>query len=187
MAQDTKQRMIEAAASSLRTRGLAATSFTEVLAASGAARGAIYHHFPGGKDDLAEQAVTWSGRRVRTEIENIDAISPDAVIDEFLRRIRPVVAEASSGIGCAAAIVAAEASLGQAALAAAARTAIGSWIDALEERLRRCDAASGSHRAKAQLLITFLEGSLVLARASGSTESFDASVPVLIKAFRESA
>jgi len=83
MAQDTKQRMIEAAAWSLRTRGLAATSFTNVLEASGAARGAIYHHFPGGKDDLAEQAVNWSGRRVRIEIESIAASSPKAVIREL--------------------------------------------------------------------------------------------------------
>jgi AcrR family transcriptional regulator len=52
MVHDTKQRMIEAAALSLRTRGLAATSFTDVLAASGAARGAIYHHFPGARTTL---------------------------------------------------------------------------------------------------------------------------------------
>ena len=46
MARDTKQRMVEAAAASLRRRGLTATSFTDVLTASGAARGAIR---PGGR------------------------------------------------------------------------------------------------------------------------------------------
>ena len=38
----------------MRRNGLAGTSFTEVLADSGAARGAIYHHFPGGKSELVE-------------------------------------------------------------------------------------------------------------------------------------
>ncbi|MDT7664602.1 MAG: TetR/AcrR family transcriptional regulator, lmrAB and yxaGH operons repressor [Pseudonocardiales bacterium] len=41
MPRDTKQRMVEAAAGLLRSRGLAAMSFTDVLAVSGAARGVI--------------------------------------------------------------------------------------------------------------------------------------------------
>ncbi len=181
MAQDTKQRMIEAAAWSLRTRGLAATSFTNVLEASGAARGAIYHHFPGGKDDLAEQAVDWSGHRVRIEIESIGASSPKAVVQEFITRMRPVVLEASNGVGCAAAIVAAEASPAQASLTAVANAAFGSWIDALDGRLRQSGAVRGEDRATAQLLIAFMEGSLVLARASASMDAFDASVPALLR------
>ncbi|SES46750.1 TetR/AcrR family transcriptional regulator [Rhizobium sp. NFR03] len=183
MAQDTKQRMIEAAALSLRMRGLAATSFTDILAASGAARGAIYHHFPGGKDDLVEQAVYWSAREVRDAIENIEATNPSAVVDEFMRLIRPVVLQASEGLGCAAAVVTAEASSPQSPLAAAARAAFASWIDALEVRLRKAGVTSGAERSTAQLLITFLEGSLVLARANTSVDAFDAVAPILRRAF----
>ncbi|MEU3069077.1 hypothetical protein ABZ712_19585 [Streptomyces sp. NPDC006906] len=36
-------------------------SFTDVLTQSGAARGAIYHHFPGGKNQLATEAAVQHG------------------------------------------------------------------------------------------------------------------------------
>ncbi len=43
---DSRQNMIQSAALLMRERGVDATSFSEVLAHSGAPRGSIYHHFP---------------------------------------------------------------------------------------------------------------------------------------------
>jgi AcrR family transcriptional regulator len=182
MSRDTKQRMVEAAARSLRKRGLAATSFTDVLAASGAARGAIYHHFPRGKDDLAEHAVEWTGRRVRTELETIDEDAPDSVLRRFIELIHPVVAQAAGGTSCAVAAVTAEASPSQAALTAAADAAFQSWIDVLDERLHEVGVAPSRARATAQLMIAFLEGSLVLARATGTVTAFEQSASTLLQA-----
>jgi AcrR family transcriptional regulator len=182
MARDTKQRMVEAAALSLRERGLAATSFTEVLAASGAARGAIYHHFPGGKDDLAEHAVAWTGRRVRTELESIGGDDPEAVLRSFVELIGPVVRKAAGGTSCAVAAVTVEASPRQAALNAAVDTAFRSWIDVLEARLRQVGVAPAQAGATARLMVTFLEGSLVLARATGAVAVFEQSASALLQA-----
>ena len=53
--------MIETAAVVMRERGVEATSFSEVLARSGAPRGSIYHHFPGGKAQLIEEATRYAG------------------------------------------------------------------------------------------------------------------------------
>ncbi len=52
-----RERMVAAAASLLGEHGLAAASFSAVLERSGAPRGSIYHHFPGGKEELAAAAV----------------------------------------------------------------------------------------------------------------------------------
>jgi len=38
----------------------AGTSFSEVLEATGAPRGSVYHHFPGGKDQLVKAALDWA-------------------------------------------------------------------------------------------------------------------------------
>ena len=184
MARNTKQRMIEAAAASLRRRGLVATSFTDVLTASGAARGAIYHHFPGGKDELAEHAVAWTGRRVRDQFAALDADDTETVLRSFLDLIRPVVAQAAGGTSCAVAAVAAEAAPSQAALTSAAGEALQSWVDALGARLRQAGAAPADARATAQLMIAFLEGSLVLARATGDAASFEGSARALLQAGR---
>ena len=52
MANDTRTRMLDATARLLRQRGYHGTSLNDILAASGAPRGSLYFHFPGGKDQL---------------------------------------------------------------------------------------------------------------------------------------
>ena len=56
MARDSKEQMIEGAIQLLATKGLQATSFSEVLALTGAPRGSIYHHFPKGKNEMTFSA-----------------------------------------------------------------------------------------------------------------------------------
>src|SRR5690242_20447853 len=58
VASDSRERMVRAAVELFRERGYAATSFGDVLARSGAPRGSIYHHFPGGKEELAAEALS---------------------------------------------------------------------------------------------------------------------------------
>ena len=53
MNSNSRARMVRSAAALFGSRGLSATSFSDVLADSGAPRGSIYHHFPGGKKQLA--------------------------------------------------------------------------------------------------------------------------------------
>ena len=58
-----RQKMVEGASRVLARRGLHATSFSEVLAVTGASRGSIYHHFPGGKAELIEAVLEDYGAR----------------------------------------------------------------------------------------------------------------------------
>ena len=57
--------MIDAAVALFSRQGYAATSFNDIIEHSGAPRGSIYHHFPGGKAELAVEAVRSTGERVR--------------------------------------------------------------------------------------------------------------------------
>src|SRR5438477_11561065 len=106
MAGDTRERMIEAAVHALRRDGVEGMSFTDVLRESGAARGAIYHHFPGGKSQLVAEAATDNGNEVRAALAQLPAESPAAVVRGFLQLIRPVVQESARGGGCALAAAA---------------------------------------------------------------------------------
>ena len=63
MKQASREQMIEGALSLLAKQGLQATSFSEVLKLTGAPRGSIYHHFPGGKDQLVAEALKLSEKR----------------------------------------------------------------------------------------------------------------------------
>lgn len=63
MTTSTREAMLGSAIRLFRERGVGDTSFADVLAASGAPRGSVYHHFPGGKKQLVQEAIE-VGRRL---------------------------------------------------------------------------------------------------------------------------
>jgi len=173
MAKDTRGRMIDAAVQALRQRGLAGMSFSDVLAASGAARGAIYHHFPGGKRQLVAEAAARNGQDVRTHLAALAADDPASVVEAFLAAIRPVVEESTRGSGCAVAAVALDLEDESAELRQVAATAFASWTEELTGTLVTAGMVPDEAVDLAALLITVLEGAHVLGRAAGSLEPFD--------------
>jgi AcrR family transcriptional regulator len=58
---DTRTRIREAAAMLFRRHGYSATGLKRIAAQSGAPFGSIYHFFPGGKQQLAEDTIRTSG------------------------------------------------------------------------------------------------------------------------------
>jgi TetR/AcrR family transcriptional repressor of lmrAB and yxaGH operons len=144
-----------------------------VLATSGAARGVIYHHFPGGKAELARDAVVWTGKSVRAHLAAIDADDPIEVVAAFLALVRPVVAQSAHGASCAVAAVVNESAQIDHELTTVSHAALQSWVDALDGQLRRTGAKAKVAEVMATLMITFLEGAHVLCRAAGSLEPFD--------------
>jgi TetR/AcrR family transcriptional regulator, lmrAB and yxaGH operons repressor len=171
---DTRNRMVEAAVGALRRNGVAGMSFTEILTASGAARGAIYHHFPGGKTQLVAEAAALNGREVQALLEQLPAAGPRQVVGDFLALVRPVVVESSTGSGCAVAAVAVgcDAATDQ-ILHEASAAAFASWVGALTGRLAAAGLPAHDAGDLATTLITLLEGAHVLCRAAGSVEPFD--------------
>src|SRR2546423_11022756 len=86
---DSRASMVRSAASLIRTRGVNATSFSEVLADSGAPRGSIYYHFPKGKEQLAEDAIRWTSERVLAHQRTCRATTPAGVLGCFIDMLRP--------------------------------------------------------------------------------------------------
>lgn len=159
--------MIDAAKAGFRAKGMVATGFTEVLEASGAARGAIYHHFPGGKQELAAAVVTSTGDNIEAAIRALFAGSPSPV-DALTAAVELVAAavDQREGFGCAIAPAVLEAS-GSTAVLQAADDAFDRWQSAIRDGLGhgRDDASD-----LATLVVASIEGALVLSRAHGSSE-----------------
>ena len=57
----TRERMITSTALLIRERGARATSIDDVLAHSGAPRGSVYHHFPGGVRSCSRRRPIFAG------------------------------------------------------------------------------------------------------------------------------
>src|ERR1700722_4100041 len=72
---DAKQKMVQAARQLIRERGYGATAFSDVLARSGAPRGSVYFHFPGGKAQLGMEAAE---AHAHEQVEIIDRAAGEA-------------------------------------------------------------------------------------------------------------
>ena len=57
---ESRQRLVAGAADMMRRRGLNATSVRELAKHAQAPLGSTYHYFPGGKYQLAAEAVQWA-------------------------------------------------------------------------------------------------------------------------------
>lgn len=165
---DTRARMIQAAKVGFRSNGMVATGFTEVLEQAGAARGAIYHHFPGGKEELAAAVVRSTGGNVEHAIRQLFAAgpSPAAALAAAVELVATAV-DTQPGFGCAAAPAVLEAA-GSAAILGAGDEAFTRWQAAIADGVRGHVAADPDDVAA--LVVAAIEGALVLSRAAGSAE-----------------
>jgi TetR/AcrR family transcriptional regulator, lmrAB and yxaGH operons repressor len=168
--------MVEAATQALQRQGVAGMSFTDVLRDSNAARGAIYHHFPGGKLELVAEAGRRNGAEVAERLGQLEGSTPVAVVTAFLDAVRPVLLASTTGGGCAVAALA----LGDTGLTSrdidlreVAETAFAEWARVLAVRLTGAGLARAEAANLAVTLITVLEGAHVLCRAQASIEPFD--------------
>src|SRR5262245_15315291 len=83
----------------LRDQGYAATSRVQVLAESGVSNGSLYHHFPGGMEELAEAAIEASGAVVADALRSALDAAPTA--SEGVVRYLDFAWGAPSGEACA--------------------------------------------------------------------------------------
>ena len=71
MTSDTRAKMVAGAADLMSRRGVNATSMREVVRHTGTPRGSIGHHFPGGKQQLIEDALAFAGRQVSGPLRHL--------------------------------------------------------------------------------------------------------------------
>src|SRR5689334_21437346 len=161
--------MVDAAVSALQRHGVDGMSFTEVLAASGAARGAIYHHFPGGKAQLVAEAAARNGDDVRARLADLPADAPNVLVEQFFSLVRPVLVNSATGAGCAVAA----ATVGADGSCEVAHRVFATWIETLAGRLEAAGLAADDAGDLATTLISLLEGAHVMSRAAGSLAPFE--------------
>ncbi len=144
----------------------------EIVANSGAPKGSLYFHFPGGKEELALAAMAHEGEKVRAAIAAVVASSGE--LGEAIGRLVDALASglASSGYrdGCPIATVTLEAATRSAAVRVTATAVFESWLEVLEERLRDGGLSPEAAGRRALLVLSAIEGALILARARGDLQ-----------------
>ena len=171
MAADTRQRMIDSAAVLVARHGSRGTSFSEVLEASGAPRGSLYHHFPQGKEQLVDAAVAAAGERSLALLADLEGAPAGAVASRFLGMWRALLTATDFGVGCAVAAVTVDAESD--ALVERAGHVFRAWRSRLAELLAAGGVRDDRAASLAALLIATSEGGVLLARAERDLAVFD--------------
>jgi len=174
--------LIAALAGAFRETGYEGASLTRLADAAGLEKASLYHRFPGGKQEMADEVLAatfdWVG-------ENIVApLSSDAPAE---KRLRIVAARLSEFYDCgrkACLLNLFSAPHGaEGPFAEAVRTAFETLIGAFAGVACDTGASPATARRRAETVVALLQGSLILSRGLGDKRPFKdflASLPALI-------
>ncbi|ETT26508.1 transcriptional regulator, TetR family [Rhodococcus rhodochrous ATCC 21198] len=161
----TKARMIDTTLELIQTRGYYGTGLARITDASGAPRGSVYFHFPGGKDELVVAALDRVGAEFTGLLEALLAEGRTAaeivaaVFDDLAARL----GRSGFAAGCAVASVAVDAATDNPVLQQSCARVYESWRVVLERVLAR-DGMPDAARL-AGVIVSLVEGATTVARA----------------------
>ncbi|MDX6584541.1 MAG: TetR/AcrR family transcriptional regulator, lmrAB and yxaGH operons repressor [Solirubrobacterales bacterium] len=163
---DTRRRMVAAAGALFRAQGYHATGLNQLVATGGAPKGSLYFHFPGGKEQLAVEAMREAAAEIRDQLRAAGAAAPDpaGAIVLVIDGLAAELVGTDFRSGCPLATVALDAASASEPIAAACREGYRSWRDTIAELLREHGLGADRAAALATVALSAVEGALLLAR-----------------------
>ncbi|MFE6286512.1 TetR/AcrR family transcriptional regulator [Streptomyces sp. NPDC057877] len=164
-----RERMVFSAAQLIRRGGVAAAGMREVAAHAEAPRGSLQHYFPGGKEQLVNEAVGWAGRyagnRVARFLAALDRPTPSGLFAEMVRQWTDEYGTVGFTGGCPVAAATVDCADSTASTREAAAAALAAWTGPVAEALADMGVPRARAGSLATLMISALEGAIVIARA----------------------
>lgn len=175
--------MIDAATRLIRQRGVSASGMQDIVAEAAAPRGSIYHHFPGGKDELVIAALSRVCAVVVTAIDRAaeKSQSPEGFVTAVAALFRVGAEQAGWTEGCPIAATTVEGDRQSPAVREAIAENFRSWQAAIARGLLQ--NGRDEAESEAMMILGALEGGLLLARGLRSPEPYDAAVALLRRGF----
>lgn len=173
--QQSKQKLVVAAADLLRRRGLQATSVRELAKHAGAPLGSVYHYFPGGKAEFVAEAVNFTAGQVERQLAECLVLGPVEGFKRYFAQWRSVLAGSGYSAGCPLAAISMDAQAQQDAPEALVR--VSSVFKDLRRQIASCLTESGIQVLQAERLATTIvaltEGAILMCRASRDLDAIE--------------
>jgi len=187
MARATKDRIVEHSAELFRRQGFAGTGVKQIVAEARAPFGSLYHFFPGGKEQLGEEVIRWSGGVYGRLIDAffLPGTDPVAATHDFFAGAAETLRETDYADACPIATVALEVSSTNEPMRRACADVFNSWVDGAAARLVESGLPPKRSRELAISMLASLEGAFVLARALRSTEPLEIAGAATTASVRE--
>jgi AcrR family transcriptional regulator len=183
MTRTPRERMVLSAAQLVRIHGVGATGMRDVVAHAEAPRGSLQHYFPGGKDQLIAEAVAWAGgyaaRRVARIADKLEDPTPGKLFEAMAAQWRDEFTAQGYDAGCPLVATVADAAATSDDLREAVGKAFDGWQRPVASTLEEYGVPVGRSASLAVLMLSALEGAIVLARAHQDVAPLDTVVAEL--------
>ncbi|WP_037627861.1 TetR/AcrR family transcriptional regulator [Streptomyces aureus] len=164
-----RERMVFSAAQLIRRDGVMATGMREVAAHANAPRGSLRHYFPGGKEQLVNEAVAWAGqyaaRRVARFMAALSEPTPSGLFAAMVQQWTDEYRASGFEGGCPVAAATVDCAQSTDSTRDAAADAFARWTRPVAEALTDMGVPADEAEPLATLMISALEGALLIARA----------------------
>lgn len=165
----TRDRLIAAAVTLFQARGYHGVGLSEILAGAKAPKGSLYHHFPGGKAELAEAAIGWLQNEIVGFLDKAarSGDTPDVVISGIIAGTSSWLKSNDYRQGALLAVLGQEVAAGDEQVSRAVAQAYEAVLEAFTRMLANGEAGLG--RSDAVAIIAMLDGAVAVCRATRST------------------
>jgi AcrR family transcriptional regulator len=180
----TRDRIVSAAAGLFQRHGYTGTGLKQISIESRAPFGSLYHHFPGGKEELTAEALRWSGYGYQLLVEGVIDNAPDPItgIRDCFAGAAEVLIASDYADACPIETVALEVASTNERLRLVTAEIFESWIESGAGRFEAAGLDTGEARSLAIAFICALEGAFVLSRGMKSPEPLHAAGRAVIGA-----
>jgi AcrR family transcriptional regulator len=172
----TRDRILDASEELFRRQGMTGTGLKQILEQAGAPFGSLYHHFPGGKDQLAAETIRRAGAYYGALVMELLVAEPElaAGMRSAFRGAGDTLVQTDYADACPIETVALEVASTNDTLREATAEVFESWLQGLTLLLVHEGIEERAARGLAHVVVSALEGAFILARTARSTEALEA-------------
>jgi TetR/AcrR family transcriptional regulator, lmrAB and yxaGH operons repressor len=184
-----RDQIIEATCELLELQGYHATGLNQIIKESGSPKGSLYYYFPGGKEELTVEALERVGEIVLNRIQQnlAEGGDPASAIRDFIRNVAQNVEASGFRAGGPITTVAMETAATNDRLREVCHRIYSEWQGVFKERLIAAGCPTERAERLSALIISGLEGGIILCRTRRSREPLEAvadEIGVLLETLR---
>ena len=154
----------------LRNRGYHGVGISDLLASAQTPKGVLYHHFPGGKSELAVNAIEAVAEHLGSSLEKLIQRTADPVeaVTLWMGSAQKMLEKSKFQAGCPLATIALESTGEDAEIRAALNKAFTLLRAKISQVLGVAGMPDPAARATASLIVSAYEGALLQSRVAES-------------------
>ena len=166
--------MIQTTAMLLQNQGYHGTGLNQILEQARAPKGSLYFHFPGGKDELAAEALLFAGEAVDARLARHEKATVQESLESYLGSVAHQFEKSGFLTGCPISTTALELAHSNETVADAAKQAFETILNRVQRWFEKDGFAPKDAAERAELVYSSIAGSLAIAKARRSRAPLDA-------------